>query len=64
MLDKENTNLDCKKCRDTYQLSLQKDKEVAKLKDELSYLKHLLADKTLELKKKQEELDVAKLKSP
>ena len=41
---------------------VQKDIEIKKLKEEASYLKHLLTEKTLELKKKQEEIDAGILR--
>jgi hypothetical protein len=41
---------------------VQKDIEIKKLKEETSYLKHLLTEKTLELKKKQEEIDAGILR--
>ena len=45
MLEKENTNTntDCQVCKDSCQLTLQKEKENTKMKEELSYLKRLLA---------------------
>lgn len=54
ILDKENANSDCSSCKEAFQVNFQKDKELSKMKEELSYLKHLLAEKNLDLKKKQD----------
>ena len=53
--EKENNQEDCHSCRKTQDETTTLKEELAKIKQEQAYLRKLLAEKVLELKKYEEE---------